>query len=85
MGVLVALVVGYVMGAKSRGKELDQLSRSLKALYETDEFADVIAAARAQVGAGLRELAGVIDGAHVAPEAGGGDLVARVRSLVGRE
>lgn len=84
MAVVAALVVGYVMGAKTRGKELEQLSRSLKALYDTDEFADVVTAARAQVGAGLRELASMIDGHRGLPEAGG-DLVARVRTLVGRE
>ena len=63
MNVLVsALAVGYLVGAKTGGKDLDQLSRSLKALCETDEFADVIAAARAQVGSTLRELASVIAG-----------------------
>ena len=50
MNILVALAVGYVVGAKTGGKDLDQLGRSLKALCETDEFADVVAAARAQVG-----------------------------------
>ena len=60
-------------------------ARSLKALCGTDEFADVVSAARAQVGAGLRELAAVIDGEHAAPDAGSGDLVARVRGLVGRD
>jgi hypothetical protein len=84
MAVLAALVVGYVMGAKTKGRELDQLGRTLKALYDTDEFADVVTAARAQVGAGLRELAAVIDGHGAAPEAGE-DLVSRVRTLVGRE
>ena len=50
MNVLVALAVGYLIGAKTGGKDLDQLGRSLKALCETDEFADVVAAARAQIG-----------------------------------
>jgi hypothetical protein len=84
MGVLVALVVGYVMGAKTGGRELEQLGRSLKALYGTDEFADVVSAARAQMGVGLRELAALIGGEGAASDTSG-DLVARVRTLVGRE
>ena len=42
MNILVALVVGYVIGAKTGGKDLDRLGRSLKALCGTDEFADVV-------------------------------------------
>ena len=84
MKMLLALAVGYVIGAKTGGKDLDQLSRSLKALCETDEFADVVAAARAQVGSTLRELAAIADGGQPATVPGG-DLVARVRNLVGRE
>jgi hypothetical protein len=84
LNVFVALAVGYVIGAKTGGKDLDQLGRSLKALCETDEFSDVVSAARAQIGSTLRELASIVDGEHRLPEAGG-DLVAKVRHLVGRE
>ncbi len=70
MGAFVALVVGYMLGAKTGAKELDRLRRSLKALYGTEEFADVLSAARAQVGAGLRELASVIDGERMVPDTG---------------
>ena len=44
MKIVLALAVGYVVGAKTGGKDLDQLGGSLKALCETDEFADVVAA-----------------------------------------
>jgi hypothetical protein len=84
MNAALALVVGYVVGAKSGGKDLDRLGQSLKALCETDEFADVVSAARAHLGSTLRELASVVDGEHKAPEMSG-DLVARVRTLVGRD
>lgn len=84
MNVLLALVAGYVVGAKTGGKEMDQLGRSLKALCDTDEFADVVSAARAQVGTTLREVASIIDGGHQVPETDG-DLVGRVRHLVGRD
>jgi hypothetical protein len=84
MNVLMALAVGYVVGAKTGGKDLDRLSRSLKALCETDEFADVVIAARSQLGSTLRELASVVDGEHQRPEATG-DLVAKVRHIVGHD
>jgi hypothetical protein len=93
MNVVLALAIGYVVGAKSGGKELDQLGRSLKALCETEEFSDVIGAARAQLGSTLRELASMVDGERRVPDVSGearaadagGDLVARVRNLVGRD
>jgi hypothetical protein len=78
---LAAIAIGYIVGAKSGAKELDRLSRSLQALFETDEFADVMGAARAQVGAGLREIAALIDGHHPATD-GPADIVAKVRNLV---
>jgi hypothetical protein len=80
--VLVALVVGYVIGAKTGGKELDELGRSVNALLGTDEFADVVTSARSQMGSSLRELASMVDGEHRMADVGG-DLVAKVRSLVG--
>jgi hypothetical protein len=84
VNILMALAVGYVVGAKTGGKDLDQLTRSVKALCETDEFGDVVAAARAQVGRTLRELAEIVDGERRA-EVTNGDLVARVRHLVGHD
>jgi hypothetical protein len=84
MSVLMALAIGYLVGAKTGGDDLDRLGRSLKALCETDEFADVVVAARAQAGHTLRELAAIVDGQRRSPEAGA-DLVAQVRHLVGRD
>jgi hypothetical protein len=81
--ILLALVVGYLVGAKTGGKDLDQLSGSLKALCETDEFSDVVSAARAQVASTLREVASVVDGDRRTAPAGT-DLVDRVKSLVGQ-
>jgi len=81
--LLAALAAGYLIGAKTGGKDLDQLGRSLKALSATDEFGEVVVAARAHVSSTLREIASIIDGEHPMPEVGG-DLVARVRSLVGQ-
>jgi hypothetical protein len=84
MKTFLALAAGYVIGAKAGGKELDRLGRSLKSLYNTDEFADVVSAARAQVGSTLRELAAIVDSDQHLPDMGG-DLVATVRHIVGRD
>jgi hypothetical protein len=80
-GAFWALIIGYVIGAKTGGKELDQLGRSLTKLFGTEEFADVVTSARLQAGSTLRELASMVDGDH--QEGSGGDLIARVRNLVG--
>jgi hypothetical protein len=81
MNMSVAFALGYALGAKSGGKELDQLGRSIKALLESDEVADILAAGRAHVGMTLRELASMVDGEKEAPDVGG-DLVSRVKSMV---
>jgi hypothetical protein len=79
MGVFIALAVGYVIGARAGSKDLDQVARSLKALSESDEFADLVSAVRSHAGHTLRELAGMIEG--TAEELETGDLVDRVRYL----
>ena len=62
MGVFVGLAVGYVVGAKTGSKDLDQVVKSLRALRESDEFADVVSAVRSHVGHTLREVANMLDG-----------------------
>lgn len=82
MGVFVALAVGYVIGARTGSKDLDQVTQALKALSASEEFADVVSAVRSHVGHTLRELAGMIEG--TADEMETGDLVDRVRHLIVR-
>jgi len=84
MNALFAVAIGYVIGAKTGGEDLGQLTQSLKVLCGTDEFADVIEAARAHVGGTLRAMATMIDGDQGSCE-GSGDLVAQVRHLVGNQ
>lgn len=79
MGVLVALAVGYVVGARAGSKDLDQVTQALKALTASEEFADVVTAVRSHVGHTLRELADMIEGAPDQVETA--DLVERVRHL----
>jgi hypothetical protein len=92
MGYFIAMIIGYVIGARAGSKDLDQLARSVQALRETEEFGDVVAAARSHVGHTLRELASVVDGrVGVEPafraRADGrseGDLVDRVHHIFDR-
>ena len=87
IGVLAALAAGYALGARSGRGAGDELRRSLRALLDTDEMADVATAVRAEVGSGLRALAAALDGGDGATPGQGppdpGDLVARVTTLVG--
>jgi hypothetical protein len=82
--VVIALTVGYVLGAKTAGKEFEQLNRSVAALFGTDEFAEVVASTRAQVGGTLRELASMVEGSPISFGASH-DIVERVRGLVGHD
>ena len=81
MGVFMAMAVGYLLGAKTGGEDLDKLGRSVKALCQTDEFSEVVSATRTQVATTLRELASIVDGEQPLPDSA--DLVAQVRRLVG--
>ena len=81
MGMLVALAVGYVLGARAGSKDLDQLLESFRKLRATDEFTEVAAAERAHLGHTLREAANMLDGGAAVP-VGTGDLVDQVRHLV---
>jgi hypothetical protein len=96
MGYFIAMVLGYLLGSRT-GKDLDQLSSSVKALRESDEFADVVSAARSHVGHTLRGLASMVDGSAsqgVSPDGvdgsdgdgqpGSSDLVERVRHIFGQ-
>ena len=84
MGIFVALAVGYVVGAKTGSKDLDQLAKSLRALRDSEEFADVVVAVRTHLGHTLREVANTLErGNGVASEHHNGDMVERVRQLFG--
>jgi hypothetical protein len=84
MIAFVALVVGYVIGAKAGSDDLDQVVGSLKRLAESDEFADVVSAVRSHVGHTMRELGTIIEAPRELPEQTG-DLVDRVRHLFAQE
>ena len=84
MVAFLALLAGYVIGAKAGSKDLDQVVGSLKRLGQSEEFADVVSAVRSHLGHTMRELATVVDGTGELPEETG-DLVDRVRHLFAHE
>jgi|HubBroStandDraft_5_1064220.scaffolds.fasta_scaffold1959484_1 hypothetical protein len=83
--LILALAVGYVIGAKAGSKEIDQLGRSVTALLSTDEFVDVVTSARSHMSSTLRELAAMVDGEHHRTQDAGTDVLAQVRNLVGSD
>jgi hypothetical protein len=83
MKVLIALVGGYLIGARAGSRDFDQLTKSFRALYESEEFDDLVSAVRTHAGHTLRELADVVDsGSDRLPAH---DLVERVRQLAARD
>jgi hypothetical protein len=84
MKVLLALVAGYAIGATSGSRDYDQLVNSIRAIRDSEEFDDFVAALRSHAGQTLRELANLVDRAGPAvPDTD--DLVARVRQIAGVE
>jgi hypothetical protein len=83
--LILALAVGYVIGAKAGSKEIDQLGRSVTALLSTDEFVDVVTSARSHMSSTLRELAAMVDGEDHRAQDTGTDVLAQVRNLVGAD
>jgi hypothetical protein len=80
MGMFMAFVAGWFIGTRTSRKELEELSRSLRALGKSEEFADLLIVARSHLGHTLRELALMVDGSE-SLEQGDQDLVDQVRSL----
>jgi hypothetical protein len=85
MGMLIAFGAGFVIGARTGKKDFDDLTTSLRALRDSQEFADVMAAARSHASHGLRELASVLDGAGSDADGESADVVTRVKVLFGRD
>ena len=84
MGPLVAMAIGYVVGARTGRKGLDDMVQAAKAVVRSEEFADLVAVTRTHLAGAMRELATVVERGvakdEIEPSA---DLVERVRSIVG--
>jgi hypothetical protein len=84
MTVLLAFAAGCVVGAKAGAQDFRDVTRSLNAIRQSEEFHDLVAALRSHAGQTLRHLADALEqqsGPAVVPA---DDLVDRVRHIVGR-
>ena len=78
--MLLALAAGYVLGATAGSRDFDQLLDSVRAIRDSEEFGDFLAALRSHAGHTLRELADLLE--RVGPETlSSNDLVERVKHL----
>ena len=88
MGLLVAFAAGCFVGARAGGDDFGDVVESLRAVRDSKEFHDLVAAFRSHASQTLRRLADVVEKTGSDANASGGsgdDLVERVRSLVGRD
>jgi hypothetical protein len=82
MGFL-EFAAGYALGAKAGSEGFDRVLASGKAIFESREFRDFVAALRSHAAHTLRELASLLAPEQTEPRSG--DIVGFVRSLVDRQ
>jgi hypothetical protein len=88
MKLLAVLAVGYVLGARTAGDDLDDVWQSLRAIRDSEEFHDLLTSARSHASHTLRELAAMVDRDPLGSDSDSElalthDLVERVRHLAG--
>ena len=84
MSVVVAFAVGCAVGARAGTQDFRDVTQSLNAIRQSQEFRDLVAALRSHASQTLRHLADVLDDARARPAAvSDQDLVERVRRIVG--
>ena len=83
MKVFVALAAGYLLGASAGSRDFDELLDSVRAIRDSEEFHDFLAALRSHASATLRELADMLE--RTGTEGlQATDLVERVKALAVR-
>jgi hypothetical protein len=83
MEILVAFAVGYFIGARAGSEGFDDVVNSFDAVRESDEFKGLVAAVRSHVSHTLLEMSSIVGGDAKTPVKSVGDVVSRVRNLVG--
>jgi hypothetical protein len=84
MTVLLAFAAGCVVGAKAGAQDFRDVTRSLNAIRQSEEFHDLVAALRSHAGQTLRHLADALEQQNGPAVVPADDLVDRVRHIVGR-
>jgi hypothetical protein len=83
MGIVLAFAVGYLVGANAGQEGYQDVVDSIRAVRDSEEFRDLLAALRSHAGATLRQLSDILEGAEdeaLIPAR----LVDRVRDLMDR-
>jgi hypothetical protein len=83
VGIVLAFVVGYVVGANAGNEGYQEVLDSLRAVRGSDEFKGLVRAIRSHTSATLRQLGDLID-EDSAESLDAARLLDRVRTLVGR-
>ncbi len=81
MGILLALTVGYVAGAKAGPHGFEEIRSAIQTIRESEEVAALWAALRSHAGFALREFSDLLTNEE--EQVAVGDLVARVRRMAG--
>jgi hypothetical protein len=84
MTVVLAFAAGCVVGAKAGAHDFRDVTRSLNAIRQSEEFHDLLAALRSHAGQTLHHLADALEQKDGPAAVADDDLVARVRHIVGR-
>lgn len=79
MGLLLAVAVGYALGARAGHRGFDELVASIKTIRDSEEFHAMLAAARSHAGHVLQEAADLLGHKAGAPILE--DLVPRVSAM----
>lgn len=79
MGILLALAVGYVVGAKAGNEGFEEVVASVSAIRESEEFQGFLQVMRSHLGNTLRDLGGRLADADHSSAAN--DVLSRVRSM----
>jgi hypothetical protein len=82
MGVLLAFLVGWSVGAKAGPSGFEDVVEAAKAVRASQEFSALLAVVRTHTADSLAALGKVVSGETPMPEAG--DLLAQVQRLAAR-
>ena len=83
MGLVLAFVAGYVIGARDGSEALDEVIDAAKALAASQEFDDLVRALRAHVGHVLQQVGRRIDPSS-GEEMSMSSILAQARDIVQR-
>ncbi len=83
MGLVLAFIAGYVIGARDGSEALDEVIDAAKAVAASQEFEDLVKALRAHVGHVLQEVGQRIDPSSGEPVSMS-TILGRARDIVQR-